>query len=56
MSSYTNYQGDFFRKARSSNPSIQPKQMSQKTRNEEWENNIIDWVTIYIGLLSTIFK
>ena len=47
MSSYSNYQGNFFRKARSKNPSIQPKQMSKKTKEYDWEDNIIDWATFY---------
>ncbi len=47
MSNITNYQGDYYRHARSSNPSIQPKQMTSKTRDELWENNVIDWVTFY---------
>lgn len=45
--SIKNYQGDFRRNARSSNPSIQPKQMVEKTRDELWEENIIDWCTFY---------
>lgn len=47
MSSIPNYQGDYFRNARSSNPSIQPKLMTKKTREETWEDNIIDWATFY---------
>lgn len=47
MSSISNYQGDFRRNARSSNPSIQPKQMISKSRSEEWEENLIDWITFY---------
>ena len=47
MSSISNYQGNFFRSARSSNPSIQPKQMSKKTRKDDWQENIIDWATFY---------
>lgn len=47
MANIKNYQGDFRRKARSKNPSIRPKQMVSKTKNNEWENNLIDWVTYY---------
>ena len=46
--SIKNYQGSFYRTARSSNPSIQPKQMNKtKNRGVEWEEKIIDWVTFY---------
>lgn len=47
MSSIKNYQGDFYRRARSKNPSIQPKQMVKKSTSKEWENHLIDWITFY---------
>ena len=47
MASVSNYQGSFYRNARSSNPSRQPKQMVKKTRQQEWEDNVIDWCTYY---------
>lgn len=47
MSNIKNYQGDFYRRARSKNPSIQPKQMVKKNTSEEWEDNLIDWITFY---------
>ncbi|HSH51935.1 MAG TPA: hypothetical protein VK982_09465, partial [Bacteroidales bacterium] len=47
MTSINNYQGDFYRRARSKNPSIQPKQMIKKNNNKEWEENLIDWITFY---------
>jgi len=47
MSSINNYQGDFYRHARSFNPSIQPKLMVNKNKSEEWEDNLIDWITFY---------
>lgn len=47
MSSYNNYQGDFRRNARSDNQNIQPKDMVEKSRDDLWEENIIDWCTFY---------
>ncbi|MGJ0846623.1 terminase large subunit domain-containing protein [Tissierella praeacuta] len=47
MASIKNYQGDFRRRARSKNLSIQPKQMIKKSTSDEWEENLIDWTTFY---------
>ncbi len=47
MASIKHYQGSFYRNARSKNPSIQPKRMTHINRTEEWESNIIEWVTFY---------
>lgn len=47
MSSYRNYQNSFSRYSNSSNPSMRPKQMVSKTRDEQWEEHIIDWCTFY---------
>lgn len=47
MASHEDFQNDFIQGGKSKNPAIQPKQMVHKTRNEEWEDNIIDWCTFY---------
>jgi hypothetical protein len=47
MANIKNYQGDFYKHARSSNLSIQPKLMVSKNVTEEWENRIIDYCTFY---------
>jgi len=47
MASHKDFQNDFIQNGKSNNPSIQPKQMVHKTRNEKWEDNIIDWCTFY---------
>ena len=47
MAGIRNFQGDFRRRSRSKNPSIQPKQMIKKNVSDEWEDNLIDWITFY---------
>jgi len=47
MATHEDFQNDFIKNGKSDNPSIQPKQMVSKTRDEKWEGNIIDWCTFY---------